>query len=168
MSTVQLTQPASLARRLAAATYDGLLVVAIWFAIAVIATPLLAYLKVDATLPLQVLCVLGTWVYFTASWARGGQTLAMKAWYLYVRVHGDDRAPSLTRASGRFVIMLLLCILPLTVGTLGLLPRVNAAHGVVLLLALPVISMLPIALGSRRGLVDYLSGTEIVSRPPRS
>ena len=95
---------ASLARRLAAALYDALLVVALMF----IATfPFLAFFG-DSThgwrrhvLQGWVLVVAGA--YFAWFWTRGGQTLPMKTWRLRVVRH--DGAPvSPGRAIHRYVI----------------------------------------------------------------
>jgi uncharacterized RDD family membrane protein YckC len=97
---------AAIARRLASALYDLLLVIALVF----IATfPLLAFLG-DAThgwrrhvLQAWVLLVVGA--YFVGFWTRGGQTLPMKTWH--IRLVGRDGQPVGTaRAIRRYVIAL--------------------------------------------------------------
>ena len=98
---------ASLARRLAAALYDALLVVALMF----IATfPFLAFFG-DSTHGwrrhvLQVWIVLVIGAYFVWFWTRGGQTLPMKTWH--IRLERVDGAPvNVARAVHRYVIALL-------------------------------------------------------------
>jgi uncharacterized RDD family membrane protein YckC len=98
---------ASLARRLAAALYDALLVVALMF----IATfPFLAFFG-DAThgwrrhlLQAWIVFVIGA--YFVWFWTRGGQTLPMKTWH--IRLARLDGTPvNAARAIHRYVIALL-------------------------------------------------------------
>jgi uncharacterized RDD family membrane protein YckC len=98
---------ASLARRLAAAVYDALLVVALMF----IATfPFLAFFG-DSThgwrrhvLQAWIVFVIGA--YFVWFWTRGGQTLPMKTWRIRL-VRVDGTAVNVARAVHRYVIALL-------------------------------------------------------------
>jgi uncharacterized RDD family membrane protein YckC len=97
----------ALARRLASALYDALLVVALMF----IATfPFLAFLG-DATQGwrrhlLQAFIFFVVGAYFIGFWTRGGQTLPMKTWH--IRLVRHDGAPVTTaRAIHRYVIALL-------------------------------------------------------------
>jgi uncharacterized RDD family membrane protein YckC len=96
-----------IARRLASALYDALLV----FALILIATfPFLAVVG-DATsgwrrhlLQLWVLLVIGC--YFIGFWIHGGQTLPMKTWR--IRIVSDEGEPvTLFRAFHRFLIAIL-------------------------------------------------------------
>jgi uncharacterized RDD family membrane protein YckC len=106
VSTAAPRAPA-LARRLASALYDLLLVVALVF----IATfPVLAFLG-DAThgwrrhvLQIWVLLVVGA--YFVGFWTRGGQTLPMKTWHIRV-VSRDGQPLGMARAIHRYLIALL-------------------------------------------------------------
>ena len=98
---------ASVARRLASAVYDALLVVALMF----IATfPFLAFFG-DAThgfrrTLLQAWIVFVVGAYFVWFWTRGGQTLPMKTWH--IRLTRTDGTPvNLARAIHRYVIALL-------------------------------------------------------------
>lgn len=106
MSTAAPLAPA-LARRLASALYDLLLVVALVF----IATfPMLAFLG-DATHGwrrhvLQAWVVLVVGAYFVGFWTRGGQTLPMKTWHIRL-VRRDGQAVGTARAIHRYVIALL-------------------------------------------------------------
>jgi uncharacterized RDD family membrane protein YckC len=83
--------PAPLWRRLAAATYDALLLAAIWMSAALADAILrtLADLPANAHVLRAVLFMLGL-LYCARSWTRGGQTLGMRAWRLQLRrVDGD-------------------------------------------------------------------------------
>lgn len=167
MSLAPLAYPATLWRRLAAAVYDGLLVLAICMSITVLAAPALAFVGGSHDrAALQALVVLANWFYFTRSWTRGGQTLGMRAWHLRLRRAGSDAAPSLTLASARFFGMLLLCMLPLVVGGLAALQDRAHAAAWLLLWLLPGFSMALAGIGGRRALHDLASATEmIVERP---
>lgn len=74
-------QTASLTRRLACLFYDALLLLAVLFVAGFLVVGLLP--DVRAGLPrllYQAWLLLVAGVYFTWSWRRGGQTLAMKTW----------------------------------------------------------------------------------------
>jgi uncharacterized RDD family membrane protein YckC len=103
--------PAPLHLRLFAALYDLLPLLGIWFA-----AGLLALLVTGGTLDphraghrliVQALVSALTAAYFAVSWARGGQTIGMRAWRLRV-VSADDgsRLPAM-RALLRFLIALI-------------------------------------------------------------
>ena len=101
--------PASLWLRLAAAIYDLFPLIALWMATAALAL-LVAGGHVDPAHPtiewrigLRSALLVVTAGYFVISWARGGQTIGMRAWRL--RVVGEDGA-ALTwpRALLRFVV----------------------------------------------------------------
>ena len=98
---------ASLARRLASALYDALLVVALMF----IATfPFLAFFG-DSTHGwrrhlLQVWVVFVVGAYFVWFWTRGGQTLPMKTWRIRLE-RVDGSRVNVARAVHRYVIALL-------------------------------------------------------------
>jgi uncharacterized RDD family membrane protein YckC len=97
----------ALARRLASALYDLLLVVALVF---VATFPFLAFFG-DSTQGwrrhvLQVWVVFVVGAYFVWFWTRGGQTLPMKTWRIKV-VRWDGRPVGAARAVHRYVIALL-------------------------------------------------------------
>jgi len=77
-----------LRRRLAALFYDGLLVLAIWFVVAAMATALSNGRLAQPDPPLwmrallQLALVTVTWLFFAWFWTHGGQTLGMRAWRL--------------------------------------------------------------------------------------
>jgi uncharacterized RDD family membrane protein YckC len=97
----------SIARRLASALYDLLLLAALVF----IATwPFIAFFG-DSTHGwrrhmLQAWVVLVAGAYFVWFWTRGGQTLPMKTWHIRV-VASDGRPVSIPRAVHRYLIALL-------------------------------------------------------------
>ncbi|HEV7489776.1 MAG TPA: RDD family protein [Rhodanobacteraceae bacterium] len=101
--------PASLWLRLAAAIYDLFPLIALWMATAALAL-LVAHGTVDPAHPtnvwrwclrLALLTVTGT--YFAISWARGGQTIGMRAWRLCV-VDADGSALPWPRCVLRFLV----------------------------------------------------------------
>jgi len=100
-------QAPSILRRLAAALYDALLIVALMF----IATyPFLAFFG-DATQGwrrhlLQAWIVFVVGFYFVWFWTRGGQTLPMKTWHIRLVRH-DGAAVGTARAMHRFVLAML-------------------------------------------------------------
>jgi len=100
-------QAPSVLRRLAAALYDALLIVALMF----IATyPFLAFFG-DATQGwrrhlLQAWIVFVVGFYFVWFWTRGGQTLPMKTWHIRLVRH-DGAAVGTARAMHRFVLAML-------------------------------------------------------------
>jgi len=77
--------PAGLLRRLAAVTYDALLLIALF----VIPTSALMALRGGESVPpgshlLQALLVVTTGLFFIGFWTHGGQTLGMRAWRLRI------------------------------------------------------------------------------------
>ncbi|MHA7835278.1 MAG: RDD family protein [Algiphilus sp.] len=160
MTGSSLILPATLWRRLAVSVYDALLVLAICMAISVVATPLLSYIGGPQRSVLQILMVLGSWFYFARSWTRGGQTLGMRTWRVRLRRSDGETHLSLTTASARFFLTLALCILPVAIGGLALIRNGWSPTG--LLIGLPLIVMLPVAIGTRRSLIDRLTASEMV------
>ncbi|MFP4278301.1 MAG: RDD family protein [Wenzhouxiangella sp.] len=72
-------KPCTLARRLAAIVYDGLLIIALWMA----ATALIVVVRQAEIAPasplFQLYLLVVAWLYLAICW-RAGQTLGMKAW----------------------------------------------------------------------------------------
>ncbi len=103
--------PAGIGRRLGAALYDALLIIAIWM------LTLFAWIsggEGEAVSGWYVQLVLGLeWAAFYAyAWHRGGQTLGMRAWRIHL-VNEDGVPPRL----GSIVVRLL--VAPLSVAILG-------------------------------------------------
>lgn len=164
-----LTLPAPLWRRLAAAVYDGLLVLAICMVVLALTVIIFSYAPVPQVERVQKLLMgLGVWYYFVHSWSRGGQTLGMRAWRLRLR-GGDGQTIGLLAASIRFVLMAVLCLLPVIIGGGAAWLHGWRTDPWALLLALPVLSMGWALLPGRRALHDRLSRSEVVSvpAPPR-
>ena len=98
------TNHAGLLRRLAAATYDALLVIALF----VIPTFAAMLLRGGESVPpgsflYQALLLATAGTFFIGFWIRGGQTLGMRAWRLRIE---DDAGKSLTLQRGllRFLV----------------------------------------------------------------
>jgi uncharacterized RDD family membrane protein YckC len=113
------TTPASLWLRLAAAIYDLFPLLALWMVTAGIVL-LAAHGEVDVAHPslayrltLRSALLVVTAAYFVVSWARGGQTIGMRAWRLLL-VDASGRKLSWPRCVLRFAIA---CI---SLGALGL------------------------------------------------
>jgi uncharacterized RDD family membrane protein YckC len=81
-----------LIRRLAAIFYDGLLLIALLFVATAIITLPLGYPSGTMLLVFQLFIFeIIPLIFFTGFWARGGQTLGMRAWRLkLVRMDGDE------------------------------------------------------------------------------
>lgn len=152
-------RPAPVWRRLIALVYELLVVLAI-----VLVTVMASLLATHGHLDnhawwYRILLLLVVEAYFVASWVRGGQSLGMRAWRLYLR-DADGGTPDLTRALVRFVILasplLLLALAPVT--------------GAGVAVAAPFVAWgvdLGVAAVDRRGraLHDILAGTWIAYRP---
>ncbi|MCS2608356.1 RDD family protein [Halomonas dongshanensis] len=87
--------PASLPRRLGAMLYDGILLAALWFGVAVVHLAFFRLLlgveprTVGAdslqVWSLRLLLLIATTSFFLYAWSRGGMTLGMQAWRLRVQ-----------------------------------------------------------------------------------
>ena len=88
----QTPRPAGLLRRIAAAFYDALLLLAILFLAAALVMPLTAGEAVQPGNPLfTTYLFLVSFVFYAWFWTHGGQTLGMRAWRL--RVQRRDGSP---------------------------------------------------------------------------
>lgn len=101
--------PASLWLRIAAGIYDLFPLVALWMLTAGAAL-LVVHGEVDLAHPslgwrlgLRALLLVVTAAYFVISWARGGQTIGMRAWRLRI-VDADGNSLGWLRAILRFVV----------------------------------------------------------------
>jgi uncharacterized RDD family membrane protein YckC len=111
--------PASLWLRLAAALYDFFPLLALWMLTAGVVL-LVSHGEVDVAHPslsyrlgLRSALLAITAAYFVISWARGGQTIGMRAWRLRI-VGADGGVLPWPRAVLRFVVV---CV---SLGALGL------------------------------------------------
>ena len=89
--------PASLRLRLAAAAYDLLPLLGLWFVAAVLALAVTGGALDTHTLAgkflVQGFALALSAAYFVVSWSRGGQTIGMRAWRLRVVDANGDRVP---------------------------------------------------------------------------
>ena len=167
--------PASPWRRLAAACYDGLLLLALWM------VTLLASLFVHQLFGLQrndqvnSLCLFLTGlIFFGWSWTHGGQTLGMRSWRLQL-LRADGLPVRWPVALVRYTLMLASWLIALAVLVLPLLPaavaasvpyRAEVAEGCA---AYTVVAVLLLLLdGQRRAYYDRLTSTEVVLLPRES
>ena len=74
------SEPAGLARRLAAIFYDSLLIIAALYAAAIPAVWMTGGAVPPSEPWFQAWLVFVAWLYLASSWTRGGQTLGMRAW----------------------------------------------------------------------------------------
>jgi uncharacterized RDD family membrane protein YckC len=153
-------QPAPLWRRLLALLYELLAVAAILFVVTM-AGLLVTHNQLDHTAAgFRIALLLAVEAYFVISWIRGGQSLGMRAWRLYLRDEAGG-TPDLTRAILRFTILaspLLLLALALVAGPVT---------GMVAPLAAWIVDLSVAAFDRRRrALHDILAGTWIAYRPP--
>jgi uncharacterized RDD family membrane protein YckC len=94
---------ASLWRRLGAMLYDGLLVLAILFAVTVPVVALNDGEPISSGNPLyQGMLVAVAYVFFTGFWYRYGRTLGMQSWGLRIETVDGGR-PTLSKCSIRFL-----------------------------------------------------------------
>ncbi len=164
--------PAPPWRRLAAACYDGLLLLAIWM------VTLLASLFGQQLLGLgrndhlnALLLFLAGLAFFGWSWTHGGQTLGMRAWRLRLVREGSG-AVRWPVAAVRYATMLASWLIVLALLVLPLLPpavsakvprpaQVLDACAVFTL----IVVLLPFLDGRRRTLYDRLTSTEVLLLP---
>ncbi|MDE1961021.1 MAG: RDD family protein [Xanthomonadaceae bacterium] len=110
MSEPMSATPAPLRLRLAAAAYDLLPLLGLWFAAAVLALAITGGALDTHTLAgkflVQGLALVLSGAYFIVSWSRGGQTIGMRAWKLRM-VRADGRRVRWPLALLRFVVALL-------------------------------------------------------------
>ena len=109
MSDTSTATPATLWQRLLAGVYDLLPLLGIWFLAGAIALGLTggaieAHAQMRNLLT-QVLVLTFTAAYFVISWARGGQTIGMRAWRLRV-TRADGARVEWPRALLRFGVAL--------------------------------------------------------------
>jgi uncharacterized RDD family membrane protein YckC len=98
-------RPAGMLLRLAAMTYEGVLLFGVVFVVAyaVLALARWTYPLAGAQrVVLQAILFVTLGAYFVYQWTRTGQTLAMKSWHLRL-VDSKGRPPSVGRAIGRYL-----------------------------------------------------------------
>lgn len=107
MNSLNLIKPAPFLRRLGAALYDGLLLLALWIGAGFVGVLLNNGEPVAAGNPTLSGALIGiTMLFYVWFWSHGGQTLGMRAWRLQVRKETDGGPVSIGRAAIRFPIAL--------------------------------------------------------------
>ena len=101
MNKLQNYPTASLSRRLAALTYDALVVLAMLMLITLLINGIIAFISGEfpGAYPLGAILSLTfciSFFYYSHSWLRGGQTIGMKAWRIQL-VNLDARPLRLTQ-----------------------------------------------------------------------
>lgn len=172
------SEPAPLWRRLAAAVYDGLLLIALWMAGTVVVVLARSALHRSGVAPqgyMQALYFLLGLAFFGWFWTHGGQTLGMRVWKLRVQ-RLDGSALRWPIAALRYAAMLLSWGLVLTPALLQL-PRLKqslpyAEQSVLIATSLAVLFLaLRLLDPRRRAPQDWIAGTEVVltsSRAPQA
>lgn len=166
-----LTLPAPLWRRLIAATYDALLLLALWMIAALAEVMIRDQLLGLPRYPPALMAgyfLIGL-AFFGWFWTHGGQTLGMRAWRLRAR-RPDGQPLRWPTAASRYAVMLLcwgVALAPLALAS----PMIAAAHPQARLYCAGAIALLVGALllfqldPQRRAPQDWLSGTEVVVEP---
>jgi len=164
MTTQALPSP-SLLRRLAAAFYDSLLIIAIWFLATLLVLPLTGGEAIEHYRLLYLLYLLGlTALFFLWFWHRSGQTLGMQAWRIRVLDHRLER-PTLAALIVRVVLMLTLLLAALY--GLIMLALDDWADWLGFACLSPLLLSMVWCLADRNGrsLHDLASGTRLVLLP---
>lgn len=162
-------QPAPLPRRLAAAVYDGLLLLALWMVALLLDVVLRDLIGLEREWhALRAYVFLIGFVFFGWFWTHGGQTLGMRAWRLRLR-RPDGGVPRWTSALARYATMLVawgVCLTPAVMQ----LPRfsdwrhaVAASIGTGVLTVLALVAFL--ADRRRRFPQDWISGSDMIVLP---
>ncbi|MDQ2069407.1 RDD family protein [Natronospira bacteriovora] len=155
----------SLLRRLAAALYDGLLVIAIWFLGTLLLLPLTGGEAIDSQHPAYLAyLILITGLFFVWFWHRSGRTLGMLAWRLRI-VDGRQNPPGLRALIIRAALMLALIVAALYGLTLMQLDDYPDWLGMLCLLPLTLSMGWTLVDGQGRSLHDLGSGTQMVLLP---
>jgi|GEM_PF-279890 len=160
--------PASPWRRMAAAVYDSLLLIALWVVVTMIAVPICHALGLDSDTPLiSALRFLVGAAFFGWSWTHGGATPGMLAWHLQVR-RVDASVLNWPIATGRYAVMLAtwaLSLLPLLLllpeRLLARIPHPFATAWIDIFLLLMMLASC-LADGRRRAPCDRFTDTEVV------
>ncbi len=161
--------PAPLWRRLAAAGYDGLLLIALWMVALLLDVMLRDLLSLEREWhALRAYVFLVGYLFFAWFWTHGGQTLGMRTWRL--RLHRKDgEAPGWISAMARYATMLAvwgICLAPLLLR----LPRLSEWALAPTLTAAAVIAMAVMLVAwrldpRRRAPQDWLGDSDVVWTP---
>lgn len=164
-----ITRPAAVWRRVAAALYDSLLLIALWMITSLLDVVIRDLLGLPRNLQaLQVLEFSIGLLFFGWFWTHGGQTLGMRVWRLQVR-RQDGAALRWPIAAVRYSVMLLTWIavfLPAVLEMPSVAAHVHADNALAGSLIVCTVAVLALVLDRRRrALCDWASGTEVVELP---
>ncbi|MGH8456089.1 MAG: RDD family protein [Stenotrophobium sp.] len=169
----EISVPAPLWRRLAASCYDGLLLLAIWMATAVVEEIVRDTLlhRPRSFRALQVYLFCTGLAFFGWFWTHGGQTLGMRVWHLQLR-REDGAMLRWPVAVLRYAAMLL-CWGVVIFPALSRLPHVAALsiapQATAICIGLTALSLLLYFLdGQRRAPQDFIAGTVVMTLPKNS
>jgi len=103
--------PCNLLRRLAAILYDCLLLTAVLFVGTAILIPFIGGNAIESgNLAYNAFLLLISFLYFGWHWVKGGQTLGMRSWHIFV-INESGQNPNWRQASLRFFSALLSLLL---------------------------------------------------------
>lgn len=162
--------PASLWRRLAAAFYDGLLLLGIWLAALLTDVLIRGVLDAPRSWPLLRVYLFAVGLgFFGWFWTHGGQTLGMRAWRLCV-VREDGRPLSWLTAAVRFTVMLS-CWTAIMIPLFAALPHLrdlpNTALVALVATGLSALGLIAMLVDRRRRAPhDWLSGCVVIEKQP--
>ncbi len=167
MTDIVLQAP--LWRRLAAATYDGLLLLGIWMVCLMVDTVVRdSFGAAREWHALRAFLFLIGLAFFGWFWTHGGQTLGMRAWRLKLR-RVDGRALTWLNALARYATMLLCWGVALTPLVMQLpLYASRPASATVAALAVVIIAIVLVLMrldSRRRAPQDYVAQCEMIEVP---
>lgn len=164
-SAASAGRPAPLWRRLAAAVYDGLLLLGLWMGVLLIDTLLRDALDLARNWAvLRALLLAAGFAFFGWFWTHGGQTLGMRSWRLLLLSRNGTRIGWPTAAL-RYALQMLMwsvCLIPL----LTLSPKLLGMIGLPLSIGSAVFVLMAWLMQARdhrrRAPHDWLSGSYMV------
>ncbi len=162
-------RPAAVWRRLAAAVYDSLLLVALWMITALVDVVIRDLIGLPRNLQaLQVLEFSVGLLFFGWFWTHGGQTLGMRVWKLRVRRH-DGSVLRWPVAAVRYSVMLATWIavfLPLLLLSPKVAAHVHAGKAASVATIVCVLALIAVLVDRRRRTpCDWASGSEVIELP---
>ncbi len=167
-----LVLPAPLLRRIAAAGYDGLLLLALWMVALLVDVVLRDLLGLEREWhALRAFVFLIGLVFFGWFWTHGGQTLGMRVWRLQLQ-RNDGGPISWVSALARYAAMLLcwgvvLAPLVLQLPRLSQLPQATGISLAALFMTAAALLMM-LRDPQRRAPHDWLTGAQMVLLPKAS
>ena len=164
--------PAPLLRRVGAALYDGLLLIALWMVALLLDVVLRDLLGLEREWhALRAYVFLIGFFFFGWFWTHGGQTLGMRVWRLRLQ-RTDGLPPHWPAVLARYATMLVawgVCLTPLVMQLPRFAQWQHATTCTLVSLALIAAGLVAFRLDARRRLPqDWLSGSDTVLLPPAS